>query len=221
MMKIDELDGFIFDLDGTLFASTGMWHDIYGKALAHFGIDMPADYTEHVNHLNIARGTAYTAERFGIEGGAKAVERVWRELSGKAYANDIELTPHAKELLYALKKEDKHLAIATALDRDLAEACLSRHGIAGLFEAFAEVGEVGRDKSSPDVYLHAAKLIGLPPARCAVFEDGEVGARSAHGAGFFTAGVIDPFSGSDPQRMAVVCDRLERDLGGYLADIVS
>ena len=48
--------------------------------------------------------------------------------------------------------------------------------------------------------------------------NGEVGAASAKKAGFFAAGVYDPFSGSDPARMAEVCDRYERDLGGYLAD---
>ena len=174
LKDISSFDGFIFDLDGTLLASTRLWYDVYREALARFGIDMPADYVEHVNHLNIAGGTAYTAARFGIPGGQSAVERVWRELAGDAYANTVELTPHAKELLYALKSRGKRLAIATALDRDLAEACLSRHGVWGLFEAYSDVGETGKDKSAPDVYLAAAAAIKLPPERCVVFEDGAV-----------------------------------------------
>lgn len=218
LMNIARLKGYLFDLDGTLLASTRFWHEAYGKALARFGVEMPADYVEHVNHLNIASGTAYTAERFGIEGGAASVERVWRELAGDAYAEEIELTPHAKELLYALKNADKHLGIATALDLELAQACLERHGVWGIFETFVTVGDVGKDKSSPAVYLSAAERLGLSPCECAVFEDGETGARSARSAGFFVAGVADPYSGSDPARMRAVCDRYEKDLGGYLAD---
>ena len=83
-MDIARLKGYLFDLDGTLLASTRFWHEAYGKALARFGVEMPVDYVEHVNHLNIASGTAYTAERFGIEGGAASVERVWRGLGGGA-----------------------------------------------------------------------------------------------------------------------------------------
>lgn len=212
---------FIFDLDGTLLASTHMWHDIYGAALARFGIAMPDDYVAHVNHLNIDGGTAYTAERFGIAGGKAAVEKVWRELAGDAYAKEVELTPHAKELLYAIKNAGKTLAIATALDRDLAEACLSRHGVWGLFDLFSGVGGSVRDKSTADVYLAVSEGLELSPAQCVVFEDGYEGAASAHGAGFFIAGVRDRYSGADADRMRGVCDRLEDDLGGYLADFAS
>lgn len=220
LMDFSELKGYLFDLDGTLLASTRFWYEVYGEALARFGLKMPDDYVGHVNHLNIASGTAYTAERFGIEGGAASVERVWRELAGRAYAERIELTPHAKELLNALKKAGKRLAIATALDRDLAEACLTRHGVWELFEVFVTVGDVGKDKSSPAVYLEAANRLGLTPDECAVVEDGETGVRSARAAGFFTAGVADPFSGSDPGRMQALCDRYESDLGGYLSDFI-
>lgn len=68
LMDIARLKGYLFDLDGTLLASTRFWHEAYGKALARFGVEMPADYVEHVNHLNIASGTAYTAERIRHRG---------------------------------------------------------------------------------------------------------------------------------------------------------
>ena len=172
----------------------------------------------HVNHLDIAGGTAYTAARFGLACGAEGVAQVWRSIAGDAYRERIDLTPHAKELLYALKSADKTLAIATALDRDLAQACLERHGVWQLFDAFVSVADVGKDKSSPDVYIAAAEALGAEPSECVVVEDGFVGARSAHAAGFFTAGVKDPYSGATADMMRSVCDRLEDDLGGYLAD---
>ena len=65
-MRFADLKGYIFDLDGTLLASTGLWYGIYRKALARFGIEMPDDYVAHVNHLDISRGTSYAEERFGL-----------------------------------------------------------------------------------------------------------------------------------------------------------
>lgn len=217
-MKFCELSGYIFDLDGTLLASTSLWRSVYAKTLARFGIEMPDDYVEHVNHLNIEKGTEYTARRFGLVCGGEGVAKIWREYAEQAYAHDVALTPCAGELLTALRRKGKKLAVATALDKDLARVCLSRHGVWEMFGVFVTVGDVGKDKSSPDVFLAAAAELGLTPDGCAVVEDGEVGAATAKKAGFFVAGVYDSFSGSDPTRMAEVCDRYECDLGGYLAD---
>ena len=187
-MKFCELAGYIFDLDGTLLASTSLWHGVYARALAHFGIEMPDDYVEHVNHLNIEKGTEYTARRFGLACGGEGVAKIWRKYAEEAYAHEVDLTPYARELLAALRGRGKKLAVATALDEDLARVCLSRHGVWEMFSAFVTVGDVGKDKSAPDVFLAAAAALGLTPYECAVVEDGEVGAAkttsssSSHGS---------------------------------------
>lgn len=187
-MKFCELAGYIFDLDGTLLASTSLWHGVYARALAHFGIEMPDDYVEHVNHLNIEKGTEYTARRFGLTCGGEGVAKIWRKYAEEAYAHDVDLTPYARELLIALQGRGKKLAVATALDEDLARVCLSRHGVWEMFSAFVTVGDVGKDKSAPDVFLAAAAALGLTPYECAVVEDGEVGAASAKKRAFSPRG---------------------------------
>ena len=157
----------------------------------------------------------------GVGWGKAGVERGWGEIAGYAYSKAVERTPHARGLLYGIKNAGETRAIATALDRALAEACLSRHGVWGLFDLFSGVGGSVRDKSTADVYLAVSEGLGLSPAQCVVFEDGYEGAASAHGVGFFVAGVRDRYSGADADRMRGVCDRLEADLGGYLADFAS
>lgn len=217
-MKFADLKGYIFDLDGTLLASTGLWQGIYRKALARFGIEMPDDYVAHVNHLDISRGTAYTAERFGLSCGAEGVAKVWREYAGDAYASAIELTPHAKDLLSALAARGKKLGIATALDEDLARACLTRHGVWELFPVFVSVGDAGKDKSVPDVYLTAAARLGLLPSECAVVEDGAVGAETAKKAGFFCrsdGSVFRRRSGSHAPRVRPSGERPRRLSRGF------
>lgn len=213
-MDFGKLKGYIFDLDGTLFASTGIWRGIYADTLAHFGKEMPDDYVTAVTHLDIARGTAYTAERFGLD--QREVERLWREKAAKAYGEVVSLTPHATELLSAIRACGGRLAVATALDEDLSKMCLTRHGAEGFFQVIATVKDAGRDKRFPDVYLAAAKGLGLAPSDCAVVEDGLTGARTAKRAGFFVAGVRDAASGSSAEDMLSVCDTFADDFGDYL-----
>ena len=138
-MDFGKLKGYIFDLDGTLFASTGIWRGIYADTLAHFGKEMPDDYVTAVTHLDIARGTAYTAERFGLD--QREVERLWREKAAKAYGEVVSLTPHATELLSAIRAS---------------QMCRARHGAVGLIQVFATVQDAGMVKRFPVVLLGAA-----------------------------------------------------------------
>ena len=161
-MKFADLKGYIFDLDGTLLASTGLWYGIYRKALARFGIEMPDDYVAHVNHLNIAQGTAYTAGRFGLSCGAEGVAKVWREYAGDAYASAIEMTPHAKELISALAARGKKLGIATALDEDLARACLTTRGV-GAVPGVRVRGRRGKGQERPRRISYRGGAVGAAP----------------------------------------------------------
>lgn len=70
-MDIFSFEGYIFDLDGTLLDSMGLWDDIYVKVLGDFNIKAPSDYLFNVNHMSLCDGAAYTVERFRLEGVVK------------------------------------------------------------------------------------------------------------------------------------------------------
>lgn len=70
-MDIFSFEGYIFDLDGTLLDSMGLWNDIYVKVLGDFNIKAPSDYLFNVNHMSLCDGAAYTVERFRLEGVVK------------------------------------------------------------------------------------------------------------------------------------------------------
>ena len=73
-MDIFSFEGYIFDLDGTLLDSMGLWDDIYVKVLGDFNIKAPSDYLFNVNHMSLCDGAAYTIERFRLEGVVKKEE---------------------------------------------------------------------------------------------------------------------------------------------------
>jgi HAD superfamily hydrolase (TIGR01509 family) len=75
------------------------------------------------------------------------------------------------------------VGVASSSNRPLIEAVLERAGIAELFAAIVSSEEVARGKPAPDVYLEAARRLGVDPGRCAAIEDSANGIRSAHAAG--------------------------------------
>ncbi len=62
-------------------------------------------------------------------------------------------------------------------------------GIVELFEAIADGSSVVRQKPAPDLFLHAAGLLGLAPGRCVVVKDAAAGIEAAHAGGFLCLGL--------------------------------
>jgi beta-phosphoglucomutase-like phosphatase (HAD superfamily) len=73
--------------------------------------------------------------------------------------------------------------VASSSNRPLIEAVLETAGIAGAFRVTVSSEEVERGKPAPDVYLEAARRLGVEPGRAAAIEDSANGLRSAHAAG--------------------------------------
>lgn len=147
------------------------------------------------------------------------------------YGRRVPLKPCAREYLLALKADGVKLAVATALPEYLYKPCLEHLGIADWFDALCSTDETGgRGKIGGEVFLLAAKRLGLAPEKCAVFEDVREGICGAKSAGMraycvkddsakhahdeiarLADGMIDCFSQLLP-RCAIFTARCEGDL---------
>ena len=100
------------------------------------------------------------------------------------------------------------MCIATATEPDIAKDVAEGMGFLEYMENVTACSEVGADKTKPDVFLEAARRMGLEPHQCVVFEDGIPGAISAGKAGFKVVGVFDPTAGeADTEKMKSITDR--------------
>jgi kojibiose phosphorylase len=98
-----------------------------------------------------------------------------------------DLLPGARGLLEELRAAGVKIAIGSASKN--ARTVIEKLGIAELVDAVSDGFSVERQKPAPDLFLHAAGQLGVPPEHCVVFEDAEAGIQAALAAGMWAVGI--------------------------------
>ncbi|MBQ4573065.1 MAG: HAD family phosphatase [Clostridia bacterium] len=205
-MNINKFKGVIFDLDGTLFDSMGIWKEVDIAFFKNHGMRMPSDYQDKIKDMHFRTMAIYTKERFHMRSSIESIMDEWCELCYDKYANDVPLKKGVKEFLDLLKENNIKIAFATANTTELSEVCLKNNGIFEYFDTGAYLHETLTDKSDPDVYFLACERLGLSPEECIVFEDLLAGIKGAVKGGFTVCGVYDKHSRRDTENIKRIAD---------------
>lgn len=206
-MGINTGKAAIFDLDGTLLDSMGVWDQVDIDFLGRRGIEVPDDYMTKVSAMQFRQIAEYTIARFGLEDTPEQLMAEWDEMARVAYSTVVEAKPHAVEYLHLLRTSGAKLAVATSLPPALRDPAMAHVGIAGLFDEVVSVDDAGDvSKESPDVYLLAAERLGVSPADCTVFEDLLVGIKAAKSVGMTVWAMNDDSSAGDWAEICEVSD---------------
>lgn len=188
---LKNIEGAVFDLDGTLLDSSWVWEKVDEKFLGNRGFQVPDDYVDEISPLGAERVAVYTIERFGLNEDKDDIVREWIEMAKKEYATEVVCKPYAKEFLEELHKLNIKMAVATSSDRELFMKTLEREGILKYFQKIVTVDEVERGKGYPDIYEEAARRIKVNPHKCLVFEDILAGVTGASLGEFNVVAVFD------------------------------
>ncbi|WP_288683767.1 HAD family phosphatase [uncultured Eubacterium sp.] len=188
---LKNIEGAVFDLDGTLLDSSWVWEKVDKKFLGDRGFQVPDDYVDEISPLGAERAAVYTIERFGLNEDKDDIVREWIEMAKKEYATEVVCKPYAKEFLEELHKLNIKMAVATSSDRELFMKTLEREGILKYFQKIVTVDEVERGKGYPDIYEEAARRIKVNPHKCLVFEDILAGVTGASLGEFNVVAVFD------------------------------
>lgn len=203
-----DLEGAIFDMDGTLLDSVNLWADIDRIFLGKRGIDVPADYQHRVSSMTAPETAAYTIRRFSLaEDTVEGLIEEWNEMAEEAYRKTLPLKEGALDYIRYLAGKGTKLALATASFRSYAEMAMERTGVLPYLSALVSGDEVSCGKESPEIYLKAAELLGVEPSRCAVFEDLEAGIRGARDGGFISIAVHEKRPAEASRRLKGLADR--------------
>ena len=196
----------IFDLDGTLLDSMWVWHAVDRAFFAARGLDVPEGYVEAIQSLTFRETARYTIDRLGLPESPEQLMAEWESLSFLEYRDHVRLKPGAGEVLRALRARDVRLGTATNLSSRVARTVLEQNGVLGLFDALTTTEEVTRGKGYPDIYLLAARKLGVPPGQCVAFDDVAKALLGIRAAGMAACAVWEPGMPQDWDEMVRLSD---------------
>ena len=186
------IKGVISDMDGVMLDSEKLYVRFWCEAARSFGYPMEKKHALGIRSLARVFAVKKLQGWFGTEFDYDSVRNKRIELMDKYVAeNGIEAKSGAKELLIWLKQNGYKTALATATPVDRALLYLKQVGLLEFFDVICSAREVKRGKPEPDIYLLAAKRLGLAPGECMALEDSQNGVRSAFAAGCKTVLVPD------------------------------
>ena len=182
------VEGVIFDLDGVIVDSEGLWDEVRRELARDHGRPWPPGATRAMMGMSAPEWSRHMRDVVGVPLSPRDIDaEVVRRLTAR-YEEALPLIPGAVEAVRALGARWP-LALASSSNRPVIEVVLERAGLAPLFRATVSSEEVARGKPAPDVYLEALRRLGTPPARTAAVEDSANGIRAAHAAGLRVAAI--------------------------------
>lgn len=191
-MEHNTLQGVIFDLDGTLLDSTGMWRQVDGRLMAHYGKEVPPDLSETVQRMSIEEFSQFFVEEFDLPVTPEQIAQQVADMVAEEYREKLQLKPHVPEILDWLDQQDIPYGVATATYSELAEAALRRLHVWERLRFLLTEQNAGAPKTQPRIFQLAAQKLHLGRRQIAVVEDSLHALEGAKNGGFFTIGIADP-----------------------------
>lgn len=200
------IDAVIFDLDGTLLDSLGAWEHSGTNFLRTQGINPPEGLDEKLAQMSLMDGARLVKKMFGLPQPPEELLRLTLLPVRQRYFTDIPAKPGVPEMVRYLRAQGIKLCVATASDRELAEAALKRLGLWNSFDFIITCDEVGIGKRSPAVYEAALKKLGTSKARTLVVEDALYALETAKKAGFPAAAIAEEHAAGDQPALQRAAD---------------
>ena len=204
----------VFDMDGVLVDTEQAWHDVRRDLTAEHGGTWHARANGDMQGLSTAEWTEYMVRDLGVALDAGEIaRRVTAELDRRYHAEPPFL-PGAIDTVRRLAASGRRLAVASSSPRTIIDALLDAGGITESFAVVLSSEEVERGKPSPDVYLEAARRLGVEASACLAVEDSSNGLRAAAAAGMEVYAIPNPHEPPDAEALA-----LATRIGGGLPEL--
>ncbi len=176
----------VFDLDGVLLDSMGIWNDLGARYLRSLGVTPEEGLNEILFSMSMEQGAEYLHTHYALPQSAAEVGAGIADMLRDFYFYEVPAKDGAAALLAALTARGVKLAAATSSPREHVTRALERLGLLGYFTRLFTTAEVGVSKHEPTIYLLAA--------------------------GFYTIGVYDADGETDQAGLQMAADLYVRDL---------
>ena len=185
------IEAVVFDLDGVLLDSEQVWDDAREQLARERGGRWQPQAQRDMMGMSSNEWSRYMHETIGLPEPPDEINREVVERLSTIYRDHLPTLPGAREAVERLAARWP-LGLASSSNRELIDLALELLGVKHLFAATVSSEEVGRGKPAPDVYLEAARRLGVDPAKTTAVEDSHNGILAAKTA--------DDACGRDPEQ---------------------
>jgi HAD superfamily hydrolase (TIGR01509 family) len=214
------IEGVVFDLDGVLLDTEQVWDEAREELARERGGRWHERAQRDMMGMSSAEWSRYMHDELGMPEPPEEISaEVVRRLAAR-YRDRLPLVPGAREAVERLAARWP-LALASSSNRELIDLALELAGLDRFFHATVSSEEVVRGKPAPDVYLEAARRLGVEPPRAAAVEDSRNGIRSAKAAEMTVIAIPNRLFPPDAESLAqadVVLGSLEELTPGVVCD---
>jgi HAD superfamily hydrolase (TIGR01509 family) len=195
------IDAVVFDLDGVIVDSEKVWDDVREQYTREAGGTYAESATRDMMGMSSHEWSRYMAEALGVPGTPEAINAAIVERMLERYGTAPPIIDGAVDTV-RLCAARWPLAVASSSNPELIDVVLEAAGLRDAIPVVVSSQEVARGKPAPDVYLEAARRLGVDPRRCVAVEDSHNGILSAKAAGMRVVAVPNPHFRPDEEALA-------------------
>jgi HAD superfamily hydrolase (TIGR01509 family) len=184
-------DAVIFDLDGVLLDSEQLWNRAKAEIVEQTGGRWREDAPRAMMGMSSTEWARYMHEELEVPLEAEDINRRVVKRMEELYRTELPLLPGALQVVEATRRRWP-LGLASSSNREIIDLFLTEAALGDAFAATVSSEEVERGKPAPDVYLEAARRMGVRPERSVAVEDSSNGLRAAVAAGMAVIAVPNP-----------------------------
>lgn len=189
------IQAIIFDADGVIFDNEDLWDEGQRIFLSRRDKTYNRDLTKHrLTGRSLAEGAKIMQEQYGFSGNPEILAEERMQIMKELYSR-ASIMPGFEDFFNSVKNMYK-TAVATSSNPELFKILDRKFEISKKFSNrvyfLKDVG--GVSKPAPDIFLHAARMLGAKPKNCLVIEDSPLGLEAARRAGMKSAGLMSSYS---------------------------